>query len=172
MTLISRIIKRVKISQLKFFSKGKNLRIIDFPIYILNPNVCIGNNVTIYPNVMFFGEGKIIIEDNVKIGNNVVIYASKGSYIHVKKLSSIAANSYLIDCNHGIAVGVPIQSQELDSRPVEIGPDVWVGAGCIIGKGSIIGEGAVIGANSFVNKNVEPYTIVGGSPAKFIRKRK
>ena len=52
-----------------------------------------------------------------------------------------------------------------------IGNDVWIGAQCYIRMGVIIGDGAVIGANSFVNKDVPPYAIVAGSPAKIIRYR-
>lgn len=52
-----------------------------------------------------------------------------------------------------------------------IGNDVWIGAGCIIKQGVKIGDGAVIGANSFVNKDVEPFAIVVGSPAIIIKYR-
>lgn len=52
-----------------------------------------------------------------------------------------------------------------------IGNDVWIGMGSKIMSGVIIGDGAVIAANSVVTKNIEPYTIVGGNPAKFIKKR-
>lgn len=52
-----------------------------------------------------------------------------------------------------------------------IGNDVWIAAGCIIKQGITIGDGAVIGANSFVNKDVEPFSIVAGSPAKLIKYR-
>ena len=52
-----------------------------------------------------------------------------------------------------------------------IGHDVWIAANCIIKQGVRIGDGAVIGANSFVNKDVEPYAIVFGSPAKFHKYR-
>ena len=52
-----------------------------------------------------------------------------------------------------------------------IGHDVWIAANCIIKQGVRIGDGAIIGANSFVNKDVEPYAIVFGSPAKFHKYR-
>ena len=52
-----------------------------------------------------------------------------------------------------------------------IGNDVWIGNGVTFMQGITVGDGAIIGANSLVTKNVEPYTIVGGNPAKPIRKR-
>lgn len=54
---------------------------------------------------------------------------------------------------------------------VIIGNDVWIGEGAKIMSGVIIGDGAVIANNSHVVKNVEPYSIVGGNPAKHIRYR-
>lgn len=54
---------------------------------------------------------------------------------------------------------------------VIIGNDVWIGANTIIMSGVKIGDGAVIANNSHVVKDIEPYTIVGGNPAKVIRKR-
>lgn len=54
---------------------------------------------------------------------------------------------------------------------VVIGHDVWLGHGATILPGVTIGNGAVIGAGAVVSKNVAPYTIVGGVPAKFIRER-
>lgn len=52
-----------------------------------------------------------------------------------------------------------------------IGNDVWIGYNSIILAGVIIGDGAIIGTNAVVTKDVPPYTIVGGVPARFIRKR-
>lgn len=54
---------------------------------------------------------------------------------------------------------------------ISIGNDVWIGANVSIMDGVTIGDGAIIAANALVNKNVEPYTIVGGVPAKIIKKR-
>lgn len=66
----------------------------------------------------------------------------------------------------------PILSEECKTpdRTV-IGNDVWIGAQAIIKQGVKIGDGAVVGANSFVNKDVEPFSIVVGSPAKHIKFR-
>ncbi len=54
---------------------------------------------------------------------------------------------------------------------VIIGNDVWIGEGAKIMSGVIIGDGAVVANNSHVVKNIEPYSIVGGNPAKFIKYR-
>jgi acetyltransferase-like isoleucine patch superfamily enzyme len=56
-------------------------------------------------------------------------------------------------------------------RGVRIGNDVWIGANAIIRTGLTIGDGAIIGAGSVVTRDVEPYAIVGGAPARLIRKR-
>lgn len=64
------------------------------------------------------------------------------------------------------------EENDIESRgPINIGNDVWIGAQCIILSGVTIGNGAVISANSTVTRNIPPYAIVGGSPAKVIRYR-
>lgn len=65
-----------------------------------------------------------------------------------------------------------VDSDKLYRKKINIGHDVWIGAGSIILPSvDFIGNGAVIGAGSIVTKNVEPYSIVAGNPAKKIRKR-
>ncbi|MCA8034495.1 acyltransferase [Burkholderia arboris] len=56
-------------------------------------------------------------------------------------------------------------------KPVVIEDHVWIGARAIISPGVRIGEGAVVGAGSVVTRDVEPYTIVAGNPARFIKER-
>ena len=57
------------------------------------------------------------------------------------------------------------------SRPVRIGHDMWMGHGAIIMKGVTVGDGAVVASNAVVTKDVPPYAIVGGLPAKVIKWR-
>lgn len=54
---------------------------------------------------------------------------------------------------------------------IVVGNDVWLGRGCVVMPGVKIGDGAIIGAYSIVTRDVEPYTVVGGNPARFIKKR-
>ena len=56
-------------------------------------------------------------------------------------------------------------------KRTKIGHDVWIGRNAVIRQGVTVGNGSIIGANAFVNKDVPPYTIVGGVPAKQIRRR-
>ncbi|MEY8762798.1 MULTISPECIES: chloramphenicol acetyltransferase [Clostridium] len=58
-----------------------------------------------------------------------------------------------------------------ESKKVYIGNDVWIGHGAIVMPDVTVGDGAVVGSGAVVTKNVEPYTIVAGVPAKVIRKR-
>lgn len=63
------------------------------------------------------------------------------------------------------------ESKFEDFKPISIGNDVWIGTNVVVLDGVTIGDGVIIAANSVVNKNVEPYSIVGGVPARFIRHR-
>jgi acetyltransferase-like isoleucine patch superfamily enzyme len=64
-----------------------------------------------------------------------------------------------------------IQGHPFSKGDITIGNDVWIGSDAKIMSGVHIGDGAIIAANALVTKNVEPYSIWGGVPAKFIKKR-
>lgn len=105
----------------------------------------------------------------VYIGANCVInYARIGNYCSIAPAVQIGGmeHSYqnLTTCNH-------LSSDQEYGKETIIGDDVWLGAGCIIKQGIKIGRGAVVGANSFVNKDVEPYSVVFGTPAKLYKYR-
>lgn len=107
--------------------------------------------------------------DRVKIGNNVMIMPdclmmSRGG-ITIDDDAMIAANVQLISNNHDLH-----DHQLLVCKPVHIGRNAWIGAGATILPGVTIGENAVVAAGAVVTKDVEANTIVGGNPAKFIKK--
>ena len=67
--------------------------------------------------------------------------------------------------------GLKIEGHPTTKGDVIIGNDVWIGAGASILSGIKIGDGAIIGTQAVVTKDIEPYTIVAGNPARFIKKR-
>lgn len=70
-----------------------------------------------------------------------------------------------------ISEAAHIKSYNGTHGDVIVGNDVWLCSGCTILSGVTVGDGAVVAANSLVTKNVEPYSVVGGNPAKFIKWR-
>ena len=66
---------------------------------------------------------------------------------------------------------IPIISQGMTEGEIIIGNDVWIGSNAVILPNCNIGDGAIIGAGAVVTSNIEPYTVVGGIPARFIKKR-
>jgi putative colanic acid biosynthesis acetyltransferase WcaF len=81
--------------------------------------------------------------------------------------STVSQKSYLCTASHDISKStIP-----LITSPIIIGDQVWVGADAFIGMGVTISQGAVVGARACVFKDVEPWIVVGGNPAKYIKKR-
>lgn len=141
-------------------------------VHIINKNIKFGENVALYPEVMIFGDGPVVIGDNVDIGNGTMIYSSKnGGGVHIGNNTMIAAQSYIIDVDHSIKKGELIRNQENTAAPIYIGEDVWIAANCTVLKGSIIEDGAVIGAKSLVKGKIEKNAIAVGIPAKILKYR-
>lgn len=122
-------------------------------------------------NVKWFGgfsvrtPKNLIIEDGVSIGPKVLLDAREGITIH--KNAVIAYEAIIWSLNHDYNdvnfVG--------KGAPVEIGSYAWICSRAIILPGVNIGEGAIVASGAVVTKDVEPYTIVGGIPAKIIGNR-
>lgn len=155
--------KKVFLSKIK--NNDKSVNVLG-KVYVNATNIKIGRNVTIYPNVYFWGDGLIEIGDNVDLGIGTIIFSKK--LVKIGNNTSIAAHCYIIDSNHGIKKNILINKQPLDvnENGLIIGEDVWIAAGCKIVKGALINNGAVIGAMSMVNCEIEEYGIAYGIPAK------
>ena len=174
--LFDRVLRKIKREYRQYvFKKSIGCRHNDFllveNVILVNKNIQLGHNVSIYPNVSFFGDGPIIIGDNVAIGNGTIIYASKGNGVTIGKDTMIAAQCYIIDTDHGIQKGLPMREQPCKASPITIGEDVWVAANATVLRGSTIEDGAVVGAKALVKGTVPAGTIVAGIPAKEIKKR-
>lgn len=130
----------------------------------------IGKRVVFYPDVWIAPGRNLVLKDDVDLALGVLITTSGGVEIGARTL--VGYRTQIISANHNIPIGKGmIFGSGHDKTKVTIGCDVWIGANSIILPGVTIGEGAVIAAGSVVNKDVEPYTIVGGIPAKKIKDR-
>ena len=87
--------------------------------------------------------------------------------IHIGKFATVSQGVFLCTASHDITS----PDHELITAPITLGDRAWIGAGAFVGMGVTIGEGAVVGARAAVFKDVEPWSVVGGNPAKFIKKR-
>lgn len=130
----------------------------------------IGKRVVFYPGVWIAPCRKLEIGDDVDLALDVLITCSGGVKIGNRVL--IGYRTHILSSNHVVPEGRNrIFGSGHHVNPVVIADDVWIGANCVILPDVTIGEGAVIAAGSVVTKSVEPYIIVGGSPAKIIRRR-
>lgn len=115
--------------------------------------VCVGENCSIQPYgiiVGYGGGGEIVIGKNVRI----------------------ASHAMIIGANHVFSEReIPICSQGLERKPIVIEDDVWIAGRVSIMCGVTIGKGSVIAGGAVVTHDVAPYSVVGGVPAKVIKKR-
>lgn len=120
-------------------------------------NVSIGDNSSIgefnYFNTLL---ANVIIKNNVITAPSVTFITGNHRYDCVDKCINEVTDA---------------DKRDTDDEDIRVEDDVWIGTGAIILKGVTIGRGAIVGAGSVVTKNVEPYSIVGGNPAKIIKYR-
>jgi acetyltransferase-like isoleucine patch superfamily enzyme len=136
-----------------------------------------GKNVKFFPAKSDFYYKNIRIGDYVFIGQGASFIASV-SYIEIGDKVFFGPNVTIRGGNHSThIIGKLMADYSLedklmtDDEPVIIANDVWVGTGAIILKGVHVGRGAIIAAGAVVTKNVPPYSIVGGVPAKVLKFR-
>lgn len=129
----------------------------------------IGKNCKIQPRVNFGDGNKIVIGDYCMINENVYIQtAIIGNYVMIAPNVALYANNHLFD-----HTDIPMVLQGKSSEvPCIIEDDVWIGRGVVVMPGVRIGTGSIIGSGAVVTKDVAPYSIMGGVPAKLLKKRK
>lgn len=116
--------------------------------------------------------GHLEIEDNVAISPCVNIGADNGEII-IGRHVAIGPGTVIRAANHRFQRrDLPIMRQGHSPGKVVIEEDVWIGANCVITPDVRIGRGAIVGAGAVVTRNVAPFAIVGGVPARVIGQRK
>jgi acetyltransferase-like isoleucine patch superfamily enzyme len=131
--------------------------------------IVIGDRVTIASGV--FLHGPIVIEADVSLNARVSMDGGAAGIV-VGAGSRIATGATLYAFDHGLAADAPIVAQKTRSRGIRVGRDVWIGAGAGVTDGVTLGEGAVVGMGAVVTRDVDPWVVVGGSPARPIGRRR
>lgn len=112
--------------------------------------IVIGDRCTINPYCVIQGNGGVVVGDDVLIAAHVCIFSADHNFT---------------------SPGHTIRTQGETLKPVNIGSDVWIGAGVVVLGGVTIGDGAVIAAGSVVKHDVESYSVVAGVPARKVKDR-
>ena len=147
--------KKIIAKMLKF-SGGTNV-IIPHDLVLYGRNITIGNNVIIGKQSLFMCTGAPIkIGDNVMTGPRVTMITGDHRIDYV--------GEYMVNVKGSMKLPE-------NDMPIILEGDNWIGANSTILKGVTIGEGAVVAAGSVVTKDVPPYSVVGGVPAKVIKYR-
>ncbi len=133
--------------------------------------ISVGADTAIYPGAMILSYGgNITIGENVGVNPYCILYGHGGLVIGNNVL--IASHTVIIPANHNFSRSdIPINSQGLTCRGVTIGNDVWLGSHSVILDGTTVEEGSVVGAGSVVTKNIPPYSIAVGVPARVVKQR-
>ena len=124
-----------------------------------------GSYVSIQPNVNIASPWNLQIGDLSSIGGSSWVYAL--DKITIGEKTCIGEYVKLLTGYHDISTW----NFAFRAKPITIGSCVWIATGVIVLPGVTIGDGAVIAAGAVVTKDVEPWTVVGGNPAKLIKKR-
>lgn len=127
-----------------------------------------GENDFFEPNVYIGNGSNVSIGKDCQINENVFIQAAViGDYVMIAPNVAILAVSHIFS---DLTRPMVFQGEERGEPPV-IEDDVWIGRNVVIMPGVCIGKGSIIGSGAIVTKNVEPYSVMGGIPARLIRKR-
>lgn len=154
----------------------KGVRVLyDFVWGFQEPKFEFGENVELWENCGI--GGNVRIDDNSKIGSYVALWGmgSRDPMIDIGKWCMFGPETIVLARGH--EHGDPeepvwTQGPKEPKKPVTIGDRVWITVRCIIMPEVTIGEGVIIGAGSVVTKDIPPYAIAAGVPAKVIKWRK
>lgn len=125
----------------------------------------IGPGVHVYPSAKVWAPWNLEMGAHSCLSHHVDCYSV--DKIRIGENVTVSQYAYLCAATHDIED----RQLELVTAPIRIEPSAWICAGAFIGPGRTIGEGAVVGARAAVFRDVEPWTVVGGNPARFLKNR-
>ncbi|MCW5550903.1 MAG: putative colanic acid biosynthesis acetyltransferase [Verrucomicrobiae bacterium] len=125
----------------------------------------IGRDVNLYPSTRIYFPWNLTVGDWSAIGEEAFVY-NLGPVVLGQKVT-VSHRAHLCAGTHDYTLAdLPLQKP-----PISIGDEAWNCADAFIGPGVRVGESAVVGARAVVMKAVEPWTVVAGNPARFVKKR-
>jgi len=151
-------------------------------------NINLGENVTIDPSTSF---NNVFINNNVKIAKRCSIFGGEKNPVEIDSNSYVGMNTIIngfvakvtIGKHVSIAQNVNIMADSgpnaskqlqqifpIEKGEIQIEDHCWIGASAIVMPNVVLGKYTIVAANSYVNKSFPAYSIIGGSPAKLIRK--
>lgn len=129
-----------------------------------------GRRVSIHQGVIIKYPNEIEVGDYVTFNHYCYIVGKGG--LKIGNHGMFGAGVKLVTSTHGFnSMDVSMREQKITYKPISIGNDTWFGFNAVVLGGSDIHNGCIVGANALVNKEFEPFSIVGGVPAKLIKKR-
>lgn len=131
----------------------------------------IAGNPRIHPTASLRCGKKIFVGKNSHINQYCCIWASQNSRIILGDNLLMGPGVKIFSSNHKTVKNQIMNQQEWLEKDVEIGDDVWLGANVVVVAGVKIGDGSIIAAGAVVTKDIPPYSIAGGVPARVIKKR-
>lgn len=130
-----------------------------------------GRNVTIRDGVKIMYPERVSIGDNSGVNDGCFLEGTGG--ITIGRFVRLAPRVEIMTANHNFSdPDTPIKLQGLSMEPVTIHDDVWIGIGALLTAGVTVGRGAIVAGHAVVTRDVAPYSIVAGVPAKVIGWRK
>jgi putative colanic acid biosynthesis acetyltransferase WcaF len=125
----------------------------------------IGEQVHIYNSATIYMPWNLEIGDWSSIGEHVFVYNL--GRVSIGKKATLSHRAHICAGTHDYTLpDLPLQKP-----PIAISNQVWVCADAFVGPGVVVGEGAVVGARAVVMKDIPPWTVVAGNPARIVKKR-
>ncbi|UUN30727.1 DapH/DapD/GlmU-related protein [Streptomyces sp. FIT100] len=133
----------------------------------------------VFTDRLRMGEGSYVaayayVTDDVEMGRDCTVnpFATVRGRVRLGDHVRIGAHSSVLGFNHSTAPDRPVHKQPLTSAGIVIGDDVWIGSGVVVVDGVTIGDHCVIGAGAVVTRDLPPWSVAAGNPARRLRDRR
>ncbi|WP_051801235.1 acyltransferase [Streptomyces sp. NRRL F-525] len=145
----------------------------------LGPRCYVSPAAAVFTDVLCLGADSYIagyayVTGKVRAGSDCSVnpYATVRGRVTLGDGVRIGAHASLLGFNHGFAPDEPVHRQPLTSEGIVVGDDVWIGSNVVVLDGVTIGDHCVVGAGAVVTKDLAPWTIAAGNPARPLRDRR